>query len=99
MSPTIDYFGYGFAILVAFGGVMGYMRKGSLPSLLMGVSTGIVIGIAAHQKNATLGASVCASLAFFMGYRFFHSGSFMPAGFVSGLSVAMAIRYIYKLAS
>ena len=102
MAHSTDLFAYAYAILVTFGGIMGYARKGSLPSLVMGLSTGVVLFYAAYQvslspQNATLGFVVCFFLAAMMGYRFFQSGLFMPAGLVAGLSVAMGGRYLLKL--
>ena len=104
MSHSPDFFAYGFAILVTVGGIMGYVRKGSLPSLIMGVATGIVLLVAAYRvssnpQNAALGFVVCGLLALIMSYRFFHSGAFMPAGMVAGLSLAMGGRYLLKLLS
>ena len=102
MAHSADFFAYSYAILVTFGGIMGYARKGSLPSLVMGLLTGIILFYAAYQvslspQNATLGLVVCCFLAAMMGYRFFQSGAFMPAGLVAGLSVAMGGRYLLKL--
>merc|ERR1712135_162236 len=83
---------------------MGYARKGSFPSLIMGMASGLLLFYAAYQvslspQNAPLGLLICASLAIMMGYRFFQSGAFMPAGLVAGLSVAMGGRYLLKLLS
>ena len=102
MAYSTDFFAYAYALLVTFGGIMGYARKGSLPSLIMGLASGLILFYAAYQvslspQNATLGFIVCAFLAIMMGYRFFQSGAFMPAGLVAGLSVAMGGRYLLKL--
>ena len=102
MGNSTDYFAYAYALLVMFGGVMGYARKGSLPSLVMGLASGLILCYAAYQvslnpQNAVLGFVVCFCLAAMMGYRFFQSGAFMPAGLVAGLSVAMGGRYLLKL--
>ena len=99
-----DYFAYAYALLVTFGGLMGFVRKGSLPSLAMGLLSGLVLFYAAYQvslnpQNATLGLVVCAFLAIVMAHRFFKSGAFMPAGLVAGLSTAMGGRYLLKLTS
>ena len=104
MAYSTDFFAFAYAILVTIGGVMGYARKGSLPSLVMGLASGLVLFYAAYQvslspQNATLGFVVCSFLAVIMGYRFFQSGAFMPAGLVAGLSVAMGGRYLLKLLS
>ena len=104
MAHSPDYFAYAYALVVLFGGIMGYARKGSLPSLIMGMASGLLLFYAAYQvslspQNATLGLLICGSLAVMMGYRFFQSGAFMPAGLVAGLSVAMGGRYLLKLLS
>lgn len=61
---------------------------GSIPSLGAGIFFGSVLGYGAYQISqnpnnyATLlgGSSVLAGL---MGYRFYNSGKFMPAGMVA----------------
>jgi len=102
MSPTPDYFGYAFAAIVILGGFIGFARKGSVPSLLMGALVGLCLLYAAslvsqNPKNAGLGFVTCGVLSVVMGYRFFLSGAFMPAGLVAGLGVAMSGRYALKL--
>ena len=102
MVHSPDYFAYAYAVLVTVGGIIGFLRKGSLPSLTIGLLTGMVLLYAAYQvslnpQNATLGFVVCAFLAAVMGFRFFKTGAFMPAGLVAGLSVAMGGRYLLKI--
>ena len=104
MAHSPDYFAYAYALVVLFGGIMGYARKGNLPSLIMGMASGLLLFYAAYQvslspQNAVLGLLISGSLAVMMGYRFFQSGAFMPAGLVAGLSVAMGGRYLLKLLS
>ncbi|KAJ9110759.1 hypothetical protein QFC20_002800 [Naganishia adeliensis] len=88
-SPNyVDYPGYIFAVMVAQGGIMGYVKKGSIASLLAGVLSGAAIAYGAflntqNPKEVRLPLVVCGALFLLMGSRFARSGKFMPAGMVS----------------
>ena len=41
------------AVVVAAGGVMGYIRRRSLPSLAAGLGIGAVFGLGAHLTNVS----------------------------------------------
>jgi len=96
---AIDYLAYGYASLVAAGGVMGYVKAGSTSSLGMGLLFGAVLAYGAYQtsqnsNNYFVGLGGSAILAGIMGNRFYHSGKFMPAGLVAAVSVGMVLRYL-----
>ena len=79
----------------------GLLPQRELDIFSHGSSRHLVLFYAAYQvslnpENATLGFFVCAFLAIVMRLRFFKSGTFMPAGLVAGLSVAMGGRYLLK---
>ncbi|XP_066926488.1 transmembrane protein 14 homolog [Clytia hemisphaerica] len=102
MAST-DYTSYIFAIIVLLGGIIGYAKKGSIPSLAAGVVFSAILAYGASRSSANsrdVGVLLVASLilAFVMGSRFFKTGKFMPAGLVFILSVGNLIRnaYIYK---
>ncbi|CAJ0904511.1 21154_t:CDS:2 [Entrophospora sp. SA101] len=88
-----DYIGYSYALTVTLGGVVGYVKAGSLPSLIAAnrVST--------NPKNVGMALIVSCVLLIVMGVRFYNSGKFMPAGLVSILSLLSAARYTYRYIS
>lgn len=82
---------YGLLILV--GGMIGFAKAHSAPSLIMGISFSIVIFLSAWLmfKGNKLGntiAMVCSGLlTLFFAYRFFLTEKFMPAGLMVILSL------------
>ncbi|XP_053203867.1 transmembrane protein 14C-like [Panonychus citri] len=99
LSPEmgIDMISSAYAALVAAGGVIGYVKAGSIPSLAAGLIFGSTLGVGAYMTSKdpqnyylTLGTSTL--LTGLMGYRFFNTGKFMPAGLIAALSVAMVVN-------
>lgn len=93
-----DVISAGYAALVATGGLIGYAKAGSVPSLIAGLAFGGILGFGAYQTSVnpnnyfvTYGTST--ALAGMMGWRFYNSGKFMPAGLVAALSLAMVARF------
>ncbi|KAG7155072.1 transmembrane protein 14C-like [Homarus americanus] len=93
----IDYISYAYATAVAMGGVVGYVKAGSVPSLGAGLLFGSLLGFGAYQLSAnpanyylTLGTSTV--LGGMMGMRFLNSGKFMPPGLIAVMSLAMVAR-------
>ena len=69
-----DYVSFAYAFLVAVGGVIGYVKKGSVASGLMGVLAGALMGVGAWQtsnnpSNYQLSLAVAGGLLALMGYR------------------------------
>ncbi|OWA50562.1 hypothetical protein BV898_15073 [Hypsibius exemplaris] len=93
-----DYLGYVYAAVVAAGGVTGYAKAGSVPSLAMGLLFGGVLGLGAYmvsqdRGNVLLSTIASGVLTGVMGSRFLKTGAFMPAGMVASLSFLMLLRY------
>ncbi|KAH8234424.1 hypothetical protein KR038_009566 [Drosophila bunnanda] len=95
----VDWFGYVYAATVAAGGVMGYAKAGSIPSLGAGLAFGALLGYGAHLNSQDtprpllqLGTSLF--LAGLMGMRWNRSGKLMPAGMVCMLSVAALVKNV-----
>ncbi|XP_074598581.1 transmembrane protein 14C-like [Brevipalpus obovatus] len=93
-----------YAGLVAAGGILGYAKAGSVPSLVAGLFFGTTLGVGAYMTSRdpnnyglTLGTSTL--LSGLMGYRFYNTGKFMPAGLMTILSVAMMLNISYKALS
>eukprot|EP00745_Piridium_sociabile_P024444 TRINITY_DN38694_c0_g1_i1.p1 TRINITY_DN38694_c0_g1~~TRINITY_DN38694_c0_g1_i1.p1 ORF type:complete len:113 (+),score=14.37 TRINITY_DN38694_c0_g1_i1:63-401(+) len=94
---AVDWISFVYAAVVAVGGIIGYVKKGSVPSLAMGLACGGLMGVGAYQttndpRNVLLSLVTSAVLTGVMGYRFMNSGKFMPAGLVATLSLLMVLR-------
>lgn len=93
-----------YAALLAAGGVVGYLKAGSRPSLISGVACGAAAAVAAVLAGRTptgfvLGAAVAGLLAAFFARRYLRLRRFMPAGMLSALSVGVLILMVVELAS
>ncbi|XP_053106277.1 transmembrane protein 14C-like [Hemicordylus capensis] len=91
---SVDWVGYGYAALVASGGIVGYAKAGSVPSLAAGLLFGGLAGVGAYQqsqdaKNVWLSLIASGTLTAVMGMRFYNSRKFMPAGLIAGASLLM----------
>ncbi len=86
-----------YGVAVAAGGIMGFAMKGSVPSLISGSISGIVLIILGFlaRSNPKVGYGLTALVALgLIGlfiYRFIQTKSPMPAFGVIGLSVLMLI--------
>ncbi|XP_039609960.1 transmembrane protein 14C [Polypterus senegalus] len=98
----MEWFGFGYAALVASGGIMGYVKAGSVPSLAAGLFFGSLAGFGAYQmssdpKNVWVSLAASGTLAGVMGMRFYNSGKIMPAGIIAGASLLMLGRIGFKM--
>ncbi|XP_072780100.1 putative transmembrane protein 14C isoform X1 [Taeniopygia guttata] len=50
-SMAVDWLGFGYAALVTSGGIIGYAKAGSLPSLAAGLFFGSLAGLGAYQVS------------------------------------------------
>jgi uncharacterized membrane protein (UPF0136 family) len=82
-----------FGALTIIGGIIGYVKAGSLPSIIAGSITGILLVIAAsilpQHRVAALSTALIVSLLLAGQFvpKFFRTGKIMPAGMMSILSV------------
>ncbi|KAG5271567.1 hypothetical protein AALO_G00181490 [Alosa alosa] len=94
---AFNLIGYGYAVLVTTGGIIGFVKAGSIASLVAGLLFGVLAGVGAYQMSQNsdnfwvlLGTS--GILAAVMGVRFLNSWKFMPAGLVAGASVLVFVK-------
>jgi uncharacterized membrane protein (UPF0136 family) len=82
-----------FGLLTIVGGVMGYVKAGSTASIIAGSISGILLLLAAFllPGNLTVGLVLAAVVSLALAGRFvpafIKTGSLMPAGLMSVLSV------------
>ncbi|CAN5590383.1 hypothetical protein BH20VER1_BH20VER1_03010 [soil metagenome] len=82
-----------FGVLTILGGVMGYIRAGSLASIIAGSISGILILVAAFllPGNVVAGLALGGVISLLLAGRFLpafiRTGEFMPAGMMSILSI------------
>ena len=86
-----------YAVLMAGGGIMGYVTKKSLPSLMAGVGSGIFLvvayGLAKSNPKTGFGLAtlVAALLTLSFAQRFYKTGNFMPSGMLCIVSILFAL--------
>jgi len=92
MNATSIYFLI-FGALTIIGGVIGYVKAGSLPSIIAGAITGVLLLVAGwilpanRAAGLVVGLVVSLLLAGQFVPKFIRTGKVMPAGLMSILSV------------
>ncbi|MEO5722091.1 MAG: TMEM14 family protein [Chthoniobacterales bacterium] len=82
-----------FGLLTIVGGIIGFVRAGSMASIIAGSISGILLLLAAFllPGNITAGLALAAVVSLLLAGRFLpaflKTGAFMPAGMMSILSV------------
>ncbi|XP_040033815.1 transmembrane protein 14A [Gasterosteus aculeatus] len=99
---AVDWIGFGYAAAIAFGGFMGYKRKGSVMSLMAGLVFGCLSAYGAYYvsydaKDIKISLLSSGVLSLVMGTRYKKSGKLMPAGIMTGLSLLMVFRLLLLL--
>ena len=92
MDATSIYFLI-FGALTIVGGVIGYVKAGSLPSIVAGAITGVLLLLAGWilPTNRTAGLAMALIVSVLLAAQFvpklIRTGKMMPAGLMSILSV------------
>jgi len=92
MDATRLYF-FVFGALTIIGGIIGYVKAGSVPSIVAGAITGVLLLIAAsllpEHRNAGVATAFVVSLLLAAQFvpKLIRTGKVMPAGMMSVLSV------------
>lgn len=88
-----------YALLVIAGGVWGYVKAQSKPSLISGLISGAALLIACfitfQSFNTGMALATCLAIALLIVFalRFRKTRKFMPAGLMAGLSLLAAIIF------
>ncbi|XP_031149582.1 transmembrane protein 14C-like isoform X1 [Sander lucioperca] len=96
---AVDWVGFSYAALVSAGGIIGYVKAGSVASLAAGLLFGLLAAVGAYlasrnSKNVWLSLGTSGTLAVVMGLRFLNSWKFMPAGLMTLASGLMLVKII-----
>ncbi|KAK1118845.1 Transmembrane protein 14C [Melipona quadrifasciata] len=96
-----DVLGYIYAATVAAGGILGYVKAQSIPSLGAGLIFGSVLGYGAYQTSqdpTNIGLSIAATsvLGGIMGYRYYNTGKLMPAGIIAIFSCVVLVKTVVR---
>ncbi|CEP16866.1 hypothetical protein [Parasitella parasitica] len=91
-----DIVGYAYGLTVLAGGLVGFIKAGSLFGVLACLGA---YQVSNNPRNATLSLIVSIVLLCVMGGRFYRGRKFMPAGLVTILSLIMVLRYAIRLIS
>lgn len=101
--PGSAHLNFSVGGLVAVGGTMGYLKKGSKVSLLAGltfggllVGSGVMIAGDSQYEGHALATGTSGIMALAMGQRFVSSKKFMPAGLVATLGAACCAYNLKK---
>lgn len=85
-----------YALLMLGGGIGGYVSKHSVPSLVSGIASAVVLGVAFVLSRSqprpafALGAATALVLAVFFTKRLMTTHKFMPSGGLLLLSLFVA---------
>ncbi len=99
LGPAKIYF-IVFGLLTVVGGVIGYLSKGSMPSIIAGSISGVALIAAAFllPNHAVAGLAVAGLVSLLLAGRFvpafIKTAAIMPAGMMAVLSVIGVIMAI-----
>ncbi len=100
IQPLIGQITLGvYAVLLAVGGVMGFVKARSHASLISGLLSAVFAGLALalmlmknHNLGTTLGAALAMVLCILFGYRYaIHNRKFMPSGMLAVVSLVVVV--------
>ncbi|GAA6002210.1 hypothetical protein JCM10207_003127 [Rhodosporidiobolus poonsookiae] len=89
--------GFAAAALIALGGTIGFVKKGSVMSLVAGGGSGAALAYGVKQNDPRIVVGVSALLFVVMGMRFARGRKIMPAGLVTFLTAVLLYRFGQRL--
>ncbi|XP_038575168.1 transmembrane protein 14C-like isoform X2 [Micropterus salmoides] len=99
---AVDWIGFSYAALLVTGGILGYVKAGSIISLASGLLFGLLAAVGAflvsqNPKNVWLSLGTSGTLVVVMGLRFLNSWKFMPAGLMALASGLVLVNIIMAM--
>jgi uncharacterized membrane protein (UPF0136 family) len=103
ISPLVGQITLGiYAILLGVGGLMGYLKAGSRPSLIAGsisalaAIVALALSVANHALGVPLGLLLSITLFVLFGYRYaVKTRKFMPSGLLAIASlIVLAVMFL-----
>ena len=94
---------FAYGLLIALGGIMGFIKGGSQPSLISGSVFGVALLMSAYfiSKGKIIAQYTALALTFLLygifTYRFAKTLHFFPAGFLSLASLVVLIVLALKI--
>ncbi len=93
-----------YAVLLAMGGVMGFVKARSRPSLISGLVSAaaavaaLVLSTMQYQFGVPLGATLAIGLFLFFGYRYaLRNRLFMPNGLMAVVSFVVLVVMVVAM--
>lgn len=92
-----------YGLLVAIGGIIGYVKARSQISLIAGLGSAVALWIAAYLtltnalSGLILAVCVAAELLVFFSLRWAKTRKFMPAGLMAVVSLVATIAFVTVL--
>ena len=102
-NPLVGQVALGiYAVLLIAGGIVGYLKARSRPSLIAGAISGRVAGaaLAASTRGAfgfQMGAVLAAIMMVVFDIRFFKTRRFMPSGLLATISLIVLILLCFQI--
>jgi len=91
-----------FGALTIVGGIVGYLKAGSVASIIAGSITGVLLLVAAFllPEHRTIGLATALIVSLLLAAQFLRTGIVMPAGMMSILSaigiIAVIVAWVKK---
>ncbi|CCI46592.1 unnamed protein product [Albugo candida] len=99
-----------YGMMLGLGGLVGFASSGSPMSAIVGIGSGATlttIGYLSYQdfvRNSTvpkiwpsISCVISTALTGILGYRYFLTDKFFPAGFIAFTSAGMSAFYVHQL--
>ncbi|XP_066496596.1 transmembrane protein 14A [Tiliqua scincoides] len=98
----MDWIDIGYSAILALGGAVGYIRKGSKISLIAGLIFGSMASVGAYYiaqdpRDVKISLFTAFIVTTVMGVRFKRTKKLMPAGIIAALSLLMILRLVLKM--
>jgi uncharacterized membrane protein (UPF0136 family) len=103
ISPVVGQVTLGiYAVLLAVGGLIGYLKGGSRPSLIAGMTSAVavlaalVLSMRNHRMGVPLGMILSIAMFLLFAYRYaVKTRKFMPSGLLAVVSlVVLAVMFL-----